>query len=124
VNGRVRVIGLALLLTALVAGAAFAWWRSFARSATSGDFPEGIRMVCTSDACGRGFTTTVAEIARVREADEEAPVPCPDCGGPSEPAHVCPSCGGSFPSAMLRGPRPLKECPLCREPLPKATSPG
>lgn len=123
-SGRARAVGVSVLLVALVGAAAFVWWRSLGRSRASSDFPDGIPMVCVSESCGHGFTTTLAEIARVREVDEEAAVPCPECGGPSEAAHVCPSCRGSFPSAMLRGPRALTHCPLCREALPKVTSAG
>lgn len=122
--GRARTIATAALLVALVAAGAFVWTRSLGRTVASSDFPDGVPMVCVAEGCGKGFTTTVAEIARIRRVDQDAPVPCPACAGPTVAAEMCPECGGFFPADALRGPRGLQSCPHCGKPLPRATDPG
>lgn len=89
------------------------------------DFPDGIRMLCVDSGCGRAFDTTLAEIARVRAEDDDAPVPCPDCGGPTVRGVVCPSCGETYPyGGAARGADGEPACPLCKETLPRLTPGG
>ncbi|MCC7388570.1 MAG: hypothetical protein IT431_07355 [Phycisphaerales bacterium] len=116
-------IGAGVAVGLLGAGAVWAW--SAGRGRGARDFPDGIRMLCVDPGCGRAFDTTLAEIARVRAEDDEAPVPCPDCAGPTVRGVVCPSCEGTYRyggAVRDRGDEPA--CPLCKETLPRLTPGG
>jgi hypothetical protein len=118
-----RTIGVTAFLVALLCVGAFIWSRAAGVSRAARDFPDGITMVCTGESCGAAFTATVREIAKIREVDDDAPVPCPDCAGPSVRARVCPECGASSPSSRFRGTGERPACPKCGKELPKVTQP-
>lgn len=114
-----RTLGVVVFLLALVSVGAFIWSRAAGVSRASQDFPDGIAMVCIDAACAEGFTLSVRDVARIREANQDAPVPCPVCGGPSERARVCEACGRSSPARRGEAGAPL-ECPHCGRDLPGA----
>ncbi|KAA0215545.1 MAG: hypothetical protein DYG94_07320 [Leptolyngbya sp. PLA3] len=117
-------VGVGLLLLVLAGTAAWMWLSGGGRGpggAASRDFPDGIRMLCADEKCATVFNTTIAEIARVRELDEGAPIPCPTCAGPSLRARECPSCKGAFDERLARSVQGPAACPLCKKPLPKLT---
>lgn len=117
-----RIAGVAAVV--VLAGLAAWVWLS-GGAGRHEDFPDGIRMLCVDPACGRVFDTTLAEIARVRAEDDDAPVPCPGCGGPTVRGLVCPSCGGTYRyGGAVRGAGGEPACPLCKETLPRLTPRG
>ncbi|MBK7404354.1 MAG: hypothetical protein IPJ41_06875 [Phycisphaerales bacterium] len=107
-------------LVVLVLGAAgFFATRAVLGSRGTADFPDGIRMICDDPQCGRVFTSTLAEIARLRATNEDAPVPCPACGEPAARARECPNCHGSFAAERVERARDgSTACPLCHNALP------
>lgn len=118
--GGARRITMIVALLVLVGGGAVVWVRSAQRARATRDFPDGIRMLCTNPECGRAFTTTLAEIARVRAGDEDADVPCPGCGKPAERGRECPNCHGTFRAGGAeRGSAGDPACPRCHKALPR-----
>jgi len=111
-------IGVGLVVLLLAAGAA--WQLRPGRTGGARDFPDGIRMLCTNPDCGRPFDITLAAIGAIRAEDDDAPVPCPDCGGPAERGTVCPSCAGTYRyGTAIRTAGGDPACPLCKAALPK-----
>lgn len=113
-------IAIGVLLAVLIGGAAW-MWLGHGASGGGGDFPDGIRMLCSDAACGKVYFTTIAEIARLRSEDDAAPIPCPACGSPGVRGRECTSCGGTFDERLTRVNSGVPTCPLCEKALPKLT---
>jgi len=114
-----RAIGAAAFLLALLGVGVFIWAQAAKVSRSAQDFPDGIAMVCADQSCGEAFTSSLAEIAKIRATDDDAPIPCPECGKAAVRATVCPECGASSPASRFRATPERPACPHCGKPLPK-----
>ncbi len=109
-----------VLALALLGAAAYLFLRQGGGSDSAEDFPDGVWWICGS--CRHEFAMDRDEVARLYQADPDAPVSCPECGeGRTMRAVKCPleACAKVYPDTIQRKLIGGKVCcPVCEQPLP------